>query len=174
MWVLVRGFVDNGCFWNLSIMGLGDPDLSVLSVQGVLGEGQEVRVAVDIEVGRDTVMHHGSVGVMVMVVHHRSGVKTSVVVVERFMVVHCGWQRLNQVVIQMMIQMMVQMVIIVHQSGTVSQMDAIRMMDLSVQQMRQFLMVVTMMAIHMGQKTWGSLGQSQHSQDAHEELDYTN
>jgi len=116
--------MDNGCFWNLSIVGLGDLDLSVLSVQGVLGEGQEVRVGVAVKVGWDTVVDHGGMGVTVMVVHHRSGVQTGVVVVDWLMVVHSGWQRLHQVVVQVVVHKVAQMVIIVDKGGTVPQMDA--------------------------------------------------
>jgi len=142
--------MDNGCFWNLSIVGLGDLDLAVLSVQGVLGEGQEVRVGVAVKVGWDTVVDHGGMGVTVMVVHHRSGVQTGVVVVDRLMVVHSGWQRLHQVVVQVVVHKVAQMVIIVDKGGIVPQMDAIRMMDLSVQEVGEIIVVVTMMPIQMG------------------------
>jgi len=72
------------------------------------------------------------------------------------------------VVVQMVVHKVAQMVIIVDKGGTVSQMDAIRMMNLSVQQVGEILVVVTMMAIQMGQET--SLGHAHQSQDAHEEL----
>lgn len=57
-------------------MRLRDPDFAVFTVQMVLGKGQQVGVAVDIQVGGvDGLVHHGSVAVVmhqwsrVVVVH---------------------------------------------------------------------------------------------------------
>lgn len=155
-------------------MGLGDPDLAVLAVQGMLGKGQEVRMGVDIQVSwhHRLVVHNGSMAVMVMVVHQGSGVVTGIVIVmgQLLMMVHSGGQRL-QMMIKVMIQVVIQvMIIVVHNGGTVSQMDAIRMMDLGVHQVRQIRMVVAMVVIQMGQQT--SLSHGHQGQDAHEGLGF--
>lgn len=64
---------------NLSVMRLRDPDFAVFTVQVVLGKGQQVGVAVDIQVGGvDGLVHHSGVAVVVhqrsrvVVVHQRS------------------------------------------------------------------------------------------------------
>lgn len=78
---------------NLSVMGLSDAHLAVFAVQMVLGKGQQVGMAVHVQVGRvDGLGHQGCVRVMVvhkggsmMVVHQRSrvvGVVVQVAVVQ--------------------------------------------------------------------------------------------
>lgn len=52
---------------NLSVMGLSDAHLAVLAVQVVLGKGQQVGMAVHVQVGRVYGLgHYGSVRVMVV------------------------------------------------------------------------------------------------------------
>lgn len=134
-------------FGNISVVSLGDPDLSVLAVQGVLGEGQQVGVAVDIQVG----WHHRLDRRVAGVVVHGGGVQAGVVIVVGVLlvVVHSGWQRLHHMVIQVMVKVVV---VMMHNGGAVSQVDAIGMVDLGVDQVGQVGMVVaTMGVLQVGQ-----------------------